>query len=285
MAVTVSSGYREAVMNHLFEQGSTGCEEREKAVIAYFPGTRSEKAILENFNRYVKNLQADQMPVLSVEIRRIPNEDWGRNWQKHFRPVRVTEGIVVKPPWEKWTAAPDETVIDIMPRMAFGTGTHESTQLCLRLMRPVKTCRVLDVGSGSGILAVAAARLGAAQVTALEIDINALPNTRENCLLNGVASGVQIIGGEPAALVPVLYDLIFANINRNVLLEILPDLTSRLNRAGRMVLSGFLITDEPVMKKAAGDAGLTVCHVERLNEWSAVSARLNRDGTGSRSEP
>jgi len=285
MTVTVPSEYREAVMNHLFEQGSTGCEERETAVIAYFQGTRSEKAILENFERYVQGLPAEKTPAVSVGIRRIPHEDWGRDWQQYFRPIRVTDRIVVKPPWAEWTAASDDVIIDIMPRMAFGTGTHESTQLCLKLMHSMEKSRVLDVGSGSGILAIAAARLGAAQVTALEIDVNALPNTHENCLLNGVASRIQIIGGGLDALVPGLYDRIFANINRNVLLGMLPGLAFRLNQRGRIILSGFLGTDEPVMTKAVGDAGLAVCRVERLNEWSALSVGLIRDIRGKRNEP
>ena len=161
---------------------------------------------------YIKRLSSYELSPLGLEVRQVAAEDWAEAWKAHFKPVKVTDHLVIRPPWEEYAAQPGETVITIYPGMAFGTGRHASTLLCLRALEQVweeqpprsgSPWQVLDVGTGTGILALAAARYGA-EVLAIDLDPEAVAAALENVRLNnldrpGVGGGDA--AGFPAAAV------------------------------------------------------------------------------------
>jgi ribosomal protein L11 methyltransferase len=202
------------------------------------------------------------------------DEDWAAQWKRGLTPRRVTERLVVKPSWTAWEAAPGQVVLDVDPQMAFGTGEHGTTRGCLRLLDASlrEGDRVLDVGSGSAILAIAAARLGAAEVVAVEYDPDANLNARENLDANGVAGRVRIVEAmADEALLAELgrFDLILANILSGVIRPLLPSFHRTLagSADGRLIVSGILLTESAEVVRDAGAAGFSVARVDEEEEW------------------
>ncbi len=168
---------------------------------AYFDDAIEPAALKAHLEIIAELISAAGGPATSARrlrlgaIETVPEEDWAEEWRRNWKPVRVTERLVVCPSWEKFPASPGQTVIYIYPRMAFGTGAHPTTQICLKLIERcmAEGARVLDIGSGSGILAIAAVKLGARKVVAVEMDEQAIENATENCRFNRVLSKVEIL--------------------------------------------------------------------------------------------
>lgn len=272
---------REAVSNFLFEQGAGGVTEGEDRIAGSFGPSLDSAAVLRSVKKYCTSLREMGFKAGDPELRRIPMEDWSRKWREHFRPIMVTSRIIVKPPWFKRSYA-GRVLIDIMPRMAFGTGSHETTRLCLELMERylLPGTKVLDIGTGSGILAVAAARLGAGQVLAVDNDPDALDNCRENIQLNHVEANVTAVEGTLVNVVERDFDLAIANINRPVLMEMLLELPAFLKPDGRLILSGLLIPEMTELRKTAHAAGFRVLEEIEKGEWAAFAAARGRDQRG-----
>ncbi len=265
----------EAVENYLFEQGCLGVEEIEGAVKGYFPSTCSFERLKFPLERFLHNLRELGLSVGDSNFQHLETQDWSREWRKHFKPIRISPGIIVKPPWEKWPAKTGETVISIMPRMAFGTGTHETTQLCLCLLEAVlnPSLSVLGVGPVSGILAIAAARMGASRVLAVDPDTVAVENARENAAGNRVMNHLEIRLGSIEVIGTESFDLILANINRMVLVTILGRLKNILKSEGGIILSGILDTEQAILEEAIADSGLRIVRFARKGEWIGFFVR------------
>lgn len=200
-------------------------------------------------------------------------EEWADAWKEHYRPQRVGRRVVVRPPWYEYEAAGDEVVVVLDPGMAFGTGLHPSTRLSVLgledELRPGMT--VLDVGSGSGILAIAAALLGSGTVTAVDIERVAVRATRENAERNGVAERIAVDEGSvgPGGPVARTYDLVLANIIARVLIDLSADLASATKPGGTLVLAGIIEGREAEVRSAF-DA-LDMAFVRRAQEEDWVS--------------
>lgn len=201
-------------------------------------------------------------------------EDWARKWKEGLRPRPVTDRVVVKPTWTEWDASDGQVVIDIDPQMAFGTGEHATTRGCLRLLdgalRPGD--RVLDVGSGSAILAIAAALLGAGETIAVEYDPDANLNAHENLELNGVEGRVRIVEAmaDPALLRELgRFDLLLANILSGVIRPLLPSFREALggSSGGRLIVSGILRAEHADVVRDAEAAGFRVASTDEEEEW------------------
>jgi len=232
----------EPVGNFLFEIGALGVVEEEGSIKAYLPYNSwfEEVTKLKKYLRELKLLGLEVDPE-GIALKEIPDQDWQAVWKVHFKPIFVSERIVITPPWEKPRVSNDQMVLHIDPGRAFGTGHHPTTRMMLRFLEKYirSGMRVLDVGTGTGVLAIAAARMGAARVIALDIDGGALENARRNLRLNGVQGRVSLIYGDVGA-VKGKFDLILANLDRRIIVEILPSIATLLAPGGRVVFSGIL---------------------------------------------
>ncbi len=217
---------------------------------------------------------------LEIEWRWQEDEDWAAEWKRGLGPRRVTGRLVVKPTWTEWEAEAGQVVIDVDPQMAFGTGEHATTRGCLRLLDDAvrEGDRVLDVGSGSGILAIAAARRGAREAVAVEYDPDANLNARENFERNGVEDRVALVEAlADDALLAELgrFDLVLANILSGVIRPLLPALHRALGGSpqGRLIVSGILRTESPDVVRDAETAGFRVAEVDEEEEWWSALLR------------
>lgn len=259
----------EALGNFLFEQGSCGLEEDKEILKGYFQEnvfSDKTKTLLES---YIVTLRGMGFSVGNPIYRKIPFENWNYNWKKFFKPIQVTSRIVVKPPWEKWKSGSDQIIINITPRMAFGTGTHETTQLLLELLEiylcPSET--VLDVGTGSGILGIAGARLGASRVLGVEIDKNAFENARENIIYNKVDRIVEIRQGSVETIGSEKFDLVLANIDRSTITNLLPEFGKYTFPTSKLLFSGFLTTDRKEIEKTFSACSYQLIEARSRGEW------------------
>lgn len=206
-----------------------------------------------------------------VEVRELPETDWIRLWRSHYRTFRVGKRLVIRPPWEEYAPLPDDLVITLDPGMAFGCGTHPTTQLCLELLeRVVKPGDVVcDVGTGSGILAIAAARLGASRVLGVDEDPVAVRVARENVARNGVAAVVRVVAGDLLRGVGEPADVIVANIVADVIIAFAPEAARHLKSGGTFIAGGIAAPREAEVT-AALEKDFVVREVARRNDWVAV---------------
>jgi ribosomal protein L11 methyltransferase len=263
----------------LVARGSWAVQEADGAIETYVPEPRDPEAYVDE----VRAALGEELPEsagLRVSWRWQANEDWAAKWREGLGPRQVTERIVVKPTWTEWQARPGQVVVDIDPQMAFGTGEHATTRGCLRLLddalRPSE--RVLDVGSGSAILAITAALLGARECVAVEYDPDANLNARENLERNRVESRVEIVEemADPALLESLgRFDLLLANILSGVIRPLLPAFRRALGGSpeGRLIVSGILRTEAPAVVHDAEAAGFRVVEIDEEEEWWSALLR------------
>ncbi len=221
-------------------------------------------------------------PIPTPEIRTVQEEDWATAWKKFYKPLRIGRRVVLKPTWEEFNAQPDDLVIHLDPGMAFGTGMHPTTRLCIvALEELVQTGdRVLDLGTGSGVLAFVAAKLGATNVLATDIDPLAVRVARENAELNQIDPTVLAIelGSVPAAMTG-RFGVIVANILAEVLVGLFDGkyqntpLAEPLQAGGAMILSGILAEKATMVIDAAARYGLTLVDQKQEGDWVALVVR------------
>ena len=245
----VSEEFGEAVSNFLMEQGATGIEGIDgdlpsQGLRAYFLEDGKEKRVLHALRRYLKSLKKmiPEIPHIKIMTASIPEQDWGENWKRFFKPVQVTSRFVVKPPWSKIRLKRGQIPITITPGMAFGTGTHATTLLCIRALEErlkKKGLSVLDVGTGSGILSIIAAKLGAREVWGIDLDGVAVENARGNIEKNRVSNLVKIRKGGIGCL-QKKFDVVVANIDLKSLRRMRRPLLNHLRNQGFLILSGIL---------------------------------------------
>ena len=276
----VPKGFKEAISNFLIEEGATGVEEVDEDLKwekfkVYFPQNGKGKKVLQSLSRYLKSLEkiTPEISRAKIETTSIAEQDWGENWKRFFKPVQVTSTFVVKPPWSKIRLRKNQIPIDIYPAMAFGTGTHATTRLCLKALEKrlgKKGFSVLDVGTGSGILSIAAARLGAREVLGLDIDSVAIKNARENVERNRVSDIVKIRKGRVGDI-PKRFDRVVANIDFKNLKRMRRSLIRHLKDRGFLILSGILTEEEERIRRNYLEMGLLRwVETEREGEWACL---------------
>src|ERR1035437_3154934 len=210
--------------------------------------------------------------VKNVKNRKVANEDWLAEWKRHWTPTEIGR-FVIAPPWSE-VMTTDKIVIRIDPNMAFGTGTHETTQLCLKAIEENYTGNMsfLDVGTGTGILAIAAAKLSdKADIAACDTDNDAVAIARENAVANGVAARIHFFEGSITETTPV-YDLVCANLTLDVISPLLPLLLSKTRAL--LQLSGILDERDDAISRELQTNRITNFEVDRAGEWISVLVRL-----------
>lgn len=219
------------------------------------------------------------------ETRTVDEDDWATAWKQYFKPVRVSERLTIKPTWEEYTPESlDEKIIELDPGMAFGTGTHPTTSLCLRTLETVIQGgeEVIDVGTGSGILAIGAIKLGAKHVLALDLDPVAVISARENVELNGLEQQItvkesdllSVLGSQDPALgVQLPVKVVVANILAEIILLFVDDVYNALESGGTYIVSGIWKNKEQVVHDALVASGFEVSATHRDEDWLAFVAR------------
>lgn len=200
--------------------------------------------------------------------------EWKDKWKEYFRPFRVSDRIVICPTWEETEVRDEDILIRIDPGMAFGTGTHETTSMCLALLeqtvRPGQS--VLDCGTGSGILSIAAAKLGAGEVLGIDIDPEAVRVAKENIERNGVSGTARAEQGDLTKGVPFTADLVVGNLMAELIVMLTPDIAAHLAPGGRFISSGILTEKEDLVRGALEKEGFEIRRVDRKGEWCAILA-------------
>lgn len=241
--------------------------ENETGILAYIPAMQFNKEEVEKL--FSEHFPCEEVKFL-IQDRFIEQENWNAKWESDFEPVHVAEELSILAPFHDKRLA-KKRIIEIMPKMSFGTGHHQTTRLmCSFLLEEkVTSLKVLDMGTGTGILAILAEQLGANSILAVDIEDWSVENTLENAERNGC---VQIEGrcGDIDCVQEKDFDIILANINRNILLRHLPFYSGKLKDRGILFLSGFFTTDSVDLIKAAQDAGLTFVSQKTEENWSSL---------------
>lgn len=226
--------------------------------------------------RAAKERSGGEIPFGTLEDvkREVDGDEWRDVWKKHFRPIPLGR-IVVVPEWLDYTPAPDEKIVLLDSNMAFGTGEHETTSMCVRLMQdyvtPESVC--IDVGCGSGILGISAIRLGAKKAYLTDIDYVAVSSARHNCELNGVSGQTVVAHSDLLEQADIRGDVMFANITGEILVRLAPSIPKNLKEDGVLILSGIIESRLEMVKKAYAAVGMQVVREEKKGEWFALVLR------------
>lgn len=301
VAVTVSSEGEEAVADLFYELGCPGvCVEDPELLLKYMEsgewdyhafeeveltGTSVVKGYFPEDDELLDKLRKlelrirdllERYPLWVVQSKglSLKEEDWETAWKAYFKPIHIGKHFLVKPTWEQVDLRPEDVVLELDPGMAFGTGTHATTTLCLKtledIIKPGHT--VFDLGTGSGILAIAAAKLGA-KVDAVDLDSVAIKVAQENVTLNDVNDRVRVMRGDLGTVLVGQADVVIANIIADVILLLLPDLKRILRSDGEFLASGIIESRAEEVEVALMQAGFKI--IERIEDsgWILFRAR------------
>lgn len=245
---------------------------------AWLPADAASRAAVEALRMELRALDG---VMRGLRARAVRDASWAETWKKHFRTLHVGRSIVIKPSWRTYRARKDDVVIELDPGMAFGTGQHATTQLCLEAIEELMApgARVLDVGCGSGILSTAAALLGAERVDALDIDPMAVRATEENTARNGVDGVVRVAKGSfgdewPFAEVPTsAYDMVLGNLSSRLIQSLGGELIAALRADGVLIASGIIDEQGTICRAALESAGGRIAGVCQREVWLALIVR------------
>lgn len=301
--VETASEAVEAVANILMEEGASGVEIEDSKdvenystdgfgeiietemitsltegayVKAYFPETIFVPEILPTIREKVNKLPDYGLPVgkNEVKVTEVAEKDWATAWKKYYHPVRISRYLTIKPSWEEYqTTDPKEEVITLDPGMAFGTGTHPTTRLTLHALEATLRGNetVIDVGTGSGVLSIAAKYLGAKEVVAYDLDDVAVKAAKENIALNPPAKNIQVKANNLLTNVEKKADVIVANILADIIVEMLPDAWRLLEPTGTLIVSGIIEAKKQEVIEAMQAQGFIIDQTFQQKDWYALT--------------
>jgi ribosomal protein L11 methyltransferase len=256
------------------EAGPAGWSAGPVSVKAYLPADDALQATRRQVEEALWHL-GQIRPIPAPTFRPVAETDWVEAWKERLNVLHVGRHVVIRPSWREYTPLPGDLVIQLDPGMAFGTGLHPTTQMCLVALEEWvgPDTEVLDLGTGSGILAIAAARLGARDVLAVDNDPEAVKTARENVAANAVEGPVSVVPGSLAE-VTGNYDLAVANILANVIVQMMQEgLAARIRPGGRLIATGILADQEPEVVAALEQEGLTLVERQQRDDWVCLVAR------------
>ena len=236
-----------------------------------------DKSFIE-YKEYLETKIADLGIDAAISFEGVNEDDWAESWKQYYKPIPLGR-VTVVPAWEKYEAKEGEILVRMDPGMAFGTGTHETTRLVMRIMQDELKGgeRVLDVGTGSGILSICASKLGAASCNAYDIDPVAVKVARENAKDDGcdnitvgvsdLLAGVDLSGGK--------YNFCVANIVADIIIRMMPDISDYLEVGAPLILSGIIAPRADEVREAVRAAGFEIVREEQENDWLAIMAKLS----------
>ena len=287
ITVTTSHDASEAVANYLFEMDAFGVELQDATdsttlLIAYYPLDDRVNTSVKKLRNFLSKLPTWGLPShpAKIDLKRVESEEWTEAWKSSFVPQRIGARLLIAPTWSD--IVPDETdiLIRLDPGMAFGTGYHPTTRLSLEMLEQTvePDQNVADIGTGSGILAIAAIKLGAKHVDAVELDPTAIPVAETNFAINDTTKKISLFQGDGIKTVQGKYHLIIGNILTKAILPIIPHCPSRLHPKGNVIFSGILESELNQVQEVLSENGLECIDVIREAEegviWVGLTAQL-----------
>jgi len=282
ISITANETRRELLIPTMMELGAQGFMETDSELLCYFDKTRWTRRQMENLQHDVAQLLRTISSNARVKLQTIQEKDWNELWERSVQPIEIGEKLVVKPSWARYEKRDRKIIIQIDPKMSFGTGYHETTRLMLRLLEQHlrEGSTVLDVGTGTGILAIAAAKLGARQAVGIDNERWAIENALENVKANAVADKIRITGQPLNRLTDASFDLIAANITLNTIIALLPEITRLLKPKGILLFSGLLLQDEETLTRHLKKNDCRLFDRLQEGEWIAMGVNLTPPAAG-----
>ena len=252
-----------------------------KGKFAVVKGYFSEEDNIEDVLQYVNERLTElkemglDLGEAKVEHEKMYEEDWANNWKKYYKPSKVGEKIVVKPIWEEYEAKDEELVVELDPGMAFGTGEHETTRMCIQALEKYvqKDSTVFDVGCGSGILAIAAAKLGAKLAVGVDLDPVAVESAKENVGFNNI-DNIEILHGNLIEVIDGKADIVVANIIAEIICILTEDVSRVIKPNGYFITSGIIHDRVEMVTNKLEECGFEVVKVNKDGEWNCIIAKL-----------
>lgn len=272
ISISAIKTQRELLIPTMVELGCHGFMETDSELLAYIDkgriGSGSPDLFIEDLKKILQTISAN----LPISVREIKEENWNYLWEQSIKPIEIGKKIVVKPTWQNYDNPSGRIIIEIDPKMSFGTGYHETTRLTLRLaekyVKPGDT--VLDVGTGTGILAIAAVKLGASRAYGIDIDKWSINNATENVILNGLENKIKITGEDIEEIAISDFDILMANLTFNTNVELLPHFYRHIKDSGYLFLSGLLEKDGEAMEYELSVKNFKVLETVNEKEWIAI---------------
>ncbi|MBN9646780.1 MAG: 50S ribosomal protein L11 methyltransferase [Terrisporobacter othiniensis] len=244
----------------------------------YIPEERNVLELVETIKAKISLLPSFGLDIGegTVSLSDVNESDWANEWKKYYKPTKIGQKIVVKPTWEDYDKQEGDLIIELDPGMAFGTGTHETTSMCIRELEKYvdESKRVFDIGCGSGILAIAAAKLGGKEVVAGDLDEVAVKVSKENCELNNVSDKVVVKHGSLFEVVEGKADVIVANIIADIIKILANDVSKFLSEDGVFISSGIIHAKIDEVVESLEKNGFEIVEIVKLGEWSAIVSKL-----------
>ena len=282
VAVEATGESLDAVANILIEEGCGGAAAvgssacvlgKTVRVLGYLPVDDTLEDRLNSVRERVGQLRELGLELGSDEVgvKWVEDDEWRDGWKEFFKPVRIGR-IVVKPSWEDYRAGPEDVIVELDPGMAFGTGYHPSTRLCLLALQDCIAGgeTVLDVGTGSGILAIAGVKLGAAKAVGLEVESSAVETARANVENEDLCDRIEIRQGDSPAVFDGTVEVVVANIVANVILEMANDLCAKVAPGGKLITSGIVNDRASEVAEKLKAAGVRTVEIRQDGEWTAL---------------
>jgi len=268
----------ETKFGEIYELSTNDYPDEGVLLKAYFPVNSFLGESIDEIKQSINQLRVYNIDIgrNDVTVSEVNEEDWATAWKKYYKPVKISSNITITPTWEDYKRVNDnELVIELDPGMAFGTGTHPTTVLCVQsLERHLKKGQtVIDVGTGSGVLSIAAAKLGASKVDALDLDEVAVESARMNVELNHVEDVVTVRQNNLLEKMVQSPDLIVANILAEVIVIMTEDAFNLLKSGGKIITSGIIQTKRDLVKTALQSAGFVIDEVVEMEDWIAIVAK------------
>ncbi|MBU3090718.1 50S ribosomal protein L11 methyltransferase [Clostridium sp. CF011] len=238
----------------------------------------------EKFEKHLEDIKAgvNNLPkcgldkgVGSVTAEKVNEEDWENNWKKYYKPIKVGEKIVIKPIWEEYNKKTDEIIVELDPGMAFGTGSHETTRMCIKaLERHVDAnSTVFDIGTGSGILAIAAAKLGAKKVIGVDLDPVAVDSAKQNVSYNDIGN-IEILYGDLMEVVKGKANIVIANIMADIIIFLTQQVKAFIVEGGYFISSGIILSKKDDVINKLTECGFKIEEINIEGEWVCIVAKL-----------
>lgn len=271
LVISLADEYQEALIAELFDMGFDGFEQLDDQIITYTAKENFSVGDRERMDQLLAGFPGNGF-IESEEI--VADQNWNEQWEETIS-AQIIGGFYVKPTWDNSVTPSNKILLEIDPKMSFGTGYHETTRLMLRFLPDVlgEGDHIIDAGTGTGILSIAAIKLGAQSAFAFDIDEWSINNTLENIILNGVSKKITVKEGS-SEVIPEgeKADVILANIQKNIIMNLMPDFINSLKEDGNILLSGLLEEDKGEIIKELDSLKLKIVNIRQENEWIAIHA-------------